>query len=210
MDIQPQFKESRASVLQDLICRHPLATFVIHSNELVVNHFPLVFDEAGEQGVLKGHVPRSNSLWKALEGGLQAVAIFQGPQAYITPSWYPSKHEHGKAVPTWNYAVVHAHGRASAVHDADWLTEHLNLLTHQQEASQKLPWKVADAPAEFTAKMIEQLVGIEMPIASITGKWKVSQNRSHADQLGVSAGLRSRGSSVDLAMEALVADRGRS
>ena len=204
MHIQSQFNESRTSVLRNLILRHPLATFVIHHDELLVNHFPLVVVNAGEHGVLKGHIPRSNGLWEALGNGLEAVAVFQGPEAYVTPSWYPSKHEHGKAVPTWNYAVVHAHGKAKAVHDANWLLTHLNELTDQQEAPQRLPWKVSDAPSDFTEKLVEQIVGIEMPISSIVGKWKVSQNRTQADQLGVAAGLRSRATSDDLAMEALV------
>jgi len=204
MHIQSQFNESRKEVLHGLIRQQPLATFIVHSDQLIVNHFPLILEQAGEHGLLKGHIPRSNSLWQALENGQQAVAVFHGPEGYVSPSWYPSKREHGKAVPTWNYAVVHAHGTATAMHGREWLLQHLNELTDQQEANQKLPWKVADAPADFTQKMLEQIVGIEMPISSIEGKWKVSQNRPQADQLGVAAGLRNRGSSDDLAMEQMI------
>ena len=204
MHIQTQFRQARAQTLHELIRQNPLATFVIHSDELVVNHFPLVLSHDGAKGVLRGHIPRSNSLWQALESGLEAVAIFQGPEAYISPSWYPSKHDHGKAVPTWNYVVVHAHGIAVSVQTEEWLLEHLNVLTDQLEAPQNLPWKVADAPGEFTQKMVDNIVGIEMPISSITGKWKISQNRSAADRLGVAAGLQDRGYSDDLAMSALV------
>lgn len=204
MHIQSQYNESRAEVLQELIRSYPLATFVVHSDELIVNHFPLVFVGEGEHGVLKGHIPRANTLWKALEAGQQAIAIFQGPEAYVSPSWYPSKHEHGKAVPTWNYAVVHAHGTPTVVHDSDWLLQHLNELTDQQEAAQDIPWRVSDAPADYTQKMLSGIVGIEMPITAIAGKWKLSQNKSAADRLGVAAGLRNRGTSDALALDEMM------
>ena len=163
MHIQPSFKETRDDVLHALIQRHPLATVVVHTDELVDNHFPLFLSAGGKHGVLQGHIPKSNPLWQNLdahpEQGLAAVAIFHGPQAYVTPSWYPSKAEHGKVVPTWNYAVVHAQGQAVAVHDSDWLFEHINKLTNQQEASQDLPWKVSDAPPDYSARLVDSLVG---------------------------------------------------
>jgi len=204
MHIQAQFKETREEILHEQIRQYPLACFVVHSDALIVNHFPMFLGDGGEHGVLKGHVPRSSELWEALGSGVQALAVFQGPQAYVSPSWYPSKHEHGKAVPTWNYTVVHAQGLATAVQDPEWLLQHLTELTNQQEARQTLPWQVSDAPPDFTQNMIAQIVGIELPIASLVGKWKVSQNRPHADQLGVAAGLRNRGSSHDIALEQLI------
>lgn len=206
MYVQPQFHESRLPVLHELIRQHPLATFIVHRDEIVVNHFPLLVEDTGEFGVLKGHIPKSNDLCEALESGEPAIAVFQGPEAYITPSWYPSKHKHGKAVPTWNYAVVHAHGIPVAVHDADWLYEHLNQLTNQHEAQRPVPWQVADAPANFTKVMLDAIVGIEMPITSLVGKWKVSQNKSLADKKGIAAGLRARGSNDDLALERMLTD----
>ncbi|MEE4377407.1 MAG: FMN-binding negative transcriptional regulator [Candidatus Competibacteraceae bacterium] len=204
MHVQAHFSESRKPILHDLIQKHPLATFIIYCDEIIIDHFPLVLDNVGEHGVLKGHVPRANDLWKALGNGQQAVAVFQGPEAYITPSWYPSKHKHGKAVPTWNYVVVHAHGVPLAVHNRDWLLAHLNQLTDQQESGRNPPWKVSDAPTDFTDKTLEMIVGIEMPISTLIGKWKVSQNRSPADRMEVAAGLKDRGASGDLDMEDMV------
>ena len=204
MHIQRQFNETRARVLQNLIRSNPLATFIVQHEELMVNHFPLVLTDGGEYGVLQGHVPRSSELCAALSQGLSAIAVFQGPQGYISPSFYPSKREHGKVVPTWNYAVAHAHGVATIEQDPAWLLQHLNQLTDQQEREQTTPWEVADAPPEFTEKMIEQIVGIQLPIDKLVGKWKMSQNRSAADQLGVVEGLRTRGTNVDLAMAQMI------
>jgi len=204
MHIQSQFRELRENVLQDLIRQHPLATFVVHADELIVNHFPLVFESQGKHGLLTGHIPAANNLCEALKDGCEAVAVFHGPEGYVSPNWYPSKHEHGKAVPTWNYAVVHARGVATAINDSEWLLKHLNALTDQQEKGQQLPWRVSDAPADFTQKMIGAIVGIRMPIDSIIGKWKLSQNRPHADKLGVAAGLRNRGSSDDIELAVML------
>jgi transcriptional regulator len=206
MYVQSAFEEQRLDVLHCHIRAHPLATFIMSiGDEIVVDHMPLLIDsQAGEHGVLRGHMPRANEIWQSLDGELDAVAVFQGPNAYVTPSWYPSKHEHGKAVPTWNYAVVHAHGRPRAIADAVWLRSHLEQLTDEHEARQALPWKVSDAPQEFTDRMIRRIVGIEMPIAKILGKWKASQNRPEADRLGVVAGLKSRGDDASLDMAELV------
>lgn len=206
MHIQAHFSESRKPILHSLIQKHPLATFIVYRDEIVIDHIPLVLEDVGEHGILRGHVPKANDLWKALGNGQQAVAVFQGPEAYITPSWYPSKYKHGKAVPTWNYVVVHAHGVPLAVHDRDWLMTHLNQLTDQQESGRNSPWKVSDAPTDFTDKMLEMIVGIEMPISALIGKWKVSQNRLPADKFGVAADLRERGASGDLDMEEMVVD----
>jgi transcriptional regulator len=130
--------------------------------------------------------------------------MFQGPDAYISPSWYPSKHAHGKAVPTWNYAVVHAHGMPLVIQDRPWLLDHINRLTDLHESGQLLPWKVSDAPGEFIDQMVERIVGIEIPISRIVGKWKVSQNRSTADRLGVVAGLLGKGDARSKEMADLV------
>jgi transcriptional regulator len=206
MHIQTHFEESRPIVLHELIRAQPLATFiVVLDGEIVVNHMPfIVAADEGDCGVLRAHLPIGNSLWQALNGPRKAVAVFQGPSSYITPSWYPSKHQHGKAVPTWNYVVVHAHGRQNAIQDPAWLLDHVNEMTNKQESAQGLPWKVSDAPEDFTDKMLSRIVGIEMPISSLQGKWKVSQNRPEADRLGVAAGLLNQGDESSLAMEALV------
>jgi transcriptional regulator len=200
------FEESRTDVLHELIRAQPLATFIVaRDGEIVVNHFPLVVsDDGSEFGVLKGHVPRANTIWESLRGDTSAVAVFQGPSAYITPSWYPSLHQHGKALPTWNYVVAHARGQPIAVEDRDWLIDHLNTLVDQQESTQAAPWKLADAPSEYVDAMLGRIVGIEMRIAVLQGKRKLSQNRSDADRLGVAAGLRNQGNDAALALAALV------
>jgi len=158
-------------------------------------------------GVLQGHLPRANSMWESFDGKTKCIAVFQGPTTYISPSWYPSKYEHGKVVPTWNYIVTHAHGYPCAVEDKDWLLRHLNKLTDQQESNQRLPWRVCDAPTEFTDNMLDHIVGFEMPIVSIQGKWKVSQNRPAKDQLGVIKNLHKQGDDNAMAMADLISQR---
>jgi transcriptional regulator len=209
MYLPQMFEESRPDVLHELIRSHPFSTLVTHTAaELVANHIPLLLDaQAGAHGTLRGHVARANPVWKQLGGPLAAMAIFQGPYSYVTPSWYPSKHADGKAVPTWNYAVVHAYGQARAVEDAAWLLEHVTQLTAVHEARQALPWHVSDAPADYIQQMLSQIVGIEMPISKLLGKWKVSQNRKVPDRLGVVAGLQSQASERSQAMAQLVMQR---
>jgi transcriptional regulator len=207
-----QFEETRLSVLHELIRSHPFGTFVILAgNELSANHFPfLIHPNEGEKGKLCGHVARANPVWKQFATGVEALAIFQGPESYITPSWYPSKHADGKAVPTWNYAVVHAYGKARAIEDANWLLEHVTQLTAVHEAGQALPWQVSDAPKDYTEQMIRRIVGIEIPISKLQGKWKVNQNRRPADRLGVAAGLESQATDRSRAMAELVMERAKS
>lgn len=194
MYVPKHFEELDVSVLHALIESHKLGAWVTQGdNELVVNHIPFLIDShAGEFGKLIGHVARANSVWQSFSKSVNSVVIFQGPQAYITPSWYPSKHAHGKAVPTWNYVVVHAHGIPRAIEDRDWLLEHVNQLTRTQELAQALPWNVSDAPSDYIEKMLSLIIGIEIPIAKIVGKWKVSQNRPNPDKLGTVAGLMAR------------------
>lgn len=206
MYLKPQFEERRPDVLHGLIRAHPLATFVVSlQGDIVVDHMPfLVSADVGEHGMLTGHLPRANPLWRAIDRNTRAVAVFHGPQSYISPSWYPSKRANGQVVPTWNYAVVHAHGCPRVIDDANWLLTHLRELTDAQESKRAAPWKLADAPREFTALMLRHIVGIELPIDAVVGKWKVSQNRPAPDRLGVAEGLRSAGDDTSLAMAALV------
>jgi len=200
------FEESRTDVLHDLVRAHPLgAVATVRDGSIAVDHIPFLLDAtAGALGTLHGHVARANALWRELAGGRECLVVFTGPDAYISPSWYPGKHEHGRVVPTWNYAVVHARGTPRVFDDADWVRAHLAKLTATQEARSAEPWQLADAPEDFVTGMIGHVVGIELPIAALAGKWKVGQNRSSADRAGVVAGLRRRGDAADLAMAALV------
>lgn len=186
-------EENNLQTLHDLIRSRPLGTWSsIVDGAIVTDHIPFVLHEnRGEFGTLVGHVARSNPIWKEFSTASESVVVFQGEQAYITPSWYPSKKEHGKAVPTWNYVVVHAHGIPKKIEDPEWLLKHLNELTEIHESEQSLPWKVSDAPGGFIDQLVQAIVGIEIPINRIIGKWKLGQNRPAADKLGVIAGLLS-------------------
>lgn len=211
MYLPGHFSESRLDVLHALMRERPLATLVtVSAAGLDANHIPLhLSPEPAPFGTLRGHVARANPVWRELAPDAEALAIFHGPEAYITPSWYPAKVEHGKVVPTWNYAVVHAHGAIRVVDDAGWLRAHLEALTAANEASRAEPWQVADAPREFTDRLIGGIVGIEIVIARIEGKWKVSQNQTEANRAGVVAGLRGDGDAASMAMAAVVEARGK-
>ena len=206
MYVPKHHEESDVSVLHALIEEQPLDAWVTHGEgELLVNHIPFLLDRTlGEYGTLIGHVARANPAWHAFSKSISSVVVFHGPQAYITPSWYPSKLEHGKAVPTWNYAVVHAHGLPRAIEDREWLLRHVSHLTDVHEAEQAHPWKGSDAPPDFTDKLLGAIVGIEIPIAKLVGKWKVSQNRPTPDKLGAVAGLLGRDDPQSKEMAALV------
>ncbi len=199
-------EEKSVDVLHSLVRAHPLGAWVTSSPDgLAANHVPFLLDaSSGSQGCLRAHVARANPVWRALTASSASLVIFQGPETYITPSWYPSKHQHGKAVPTWNYAVVHVQGVARAIEDVDWLRSHLESMTDTHEAPQAVPWKVSDAPEDYVQRMIGSIVGIEIPIDRIEGKWKVSQNRAMPDRLGVVAGLLGRGDEASTAMATLV------
>ena len=182
------FEETRLPVLQGLVDAHPLATWAtLTGGELAVHHVPFLLDRTrGPFGTLVGHVARANPVWRELQ---RSVFVFQGPDAYVSPGWYASKKEHGKVVPTWNYAVVHAQGTPVAVQEPAALLAIVNRLTDRHEAAQPHPWQVGDAPVEFVDQLLKAIVGIEVPVERLVGKWKVSQNRSAADRQGVADGL---------------------
>jgi transcriptional regulator len=190
MYLPQQFEESRVDVLHALMRAKPLATLVtIGDAGIVANHVPMETLSLPPYGRLRGHVAKANPLWRQHRVEQEVLAIFQGPQAYISPSLYPSKQETGEVVPTWDYAVVHAYGTLRFIHDAAWLHEFLVKLTDTHERSRQFPWKVGDAPPEYVENMLASIVGFEFDISRLTGKWKVSQNRSAADQQGVVTGL---------------------
>ena len=206
MYVPKHHEESDLAILHCLIKSHPLATWVTQDDgELLVNHIPFLLDPTrGQFGTLVGHVARANPAWQSFSAEINSVLVFQGAESYITPSWYPSKHAHGKAVPTWDYAIVHAHGMPRAIDDHDWLLQHINDLTDEHERGQALPWKVSDAPQDYMDRMLGSIVGIEIPITKLVGKWKVSQNRPEADKLGIVAGLLGRGDAQSKQMASLV------
>ena len=206
MHIPRQFVQSDIAVMHALIRTYPLGTLITRASDGVsVNHLPMHLSaDTRPFGLLSGHVPRVNPVWRQAAEALDATVVFQGPQAYITPSWYASKKQHGKVVPTWNYTAVHAHGRLRFINDARWLRMHLEMLTDQLEAPSDDRWSVSDAPADFTDKQLDHLVGIEIQVSRLEGKWKVSQNRSAHDRQGVADGLRARGGPYDRLMAELV------
>ena len=207
--LPPHFEENDPATLHALVRAHPLATWVVqHQGQVLVNHIPLLLDaQRGEHGTLVGHVARANPVWQALAEGASSVAVFTGAQAYVSPNWYPGKHAHGKAVPTWNYATVHAHGVPQAFDDPARVLDLVTRLTQIHEAAQALPWQVSDAPADFVASLLKAIVGIEIPVQRWIGKWKVSQNRPAVDQQGVAAGLNGQGDGAAAQMAELVKQR---
>ncbi len=195
MYLPQHFAESDPAVLQALIKAYPLGAWATCADsELTVNHIPFWLDPSrGEHGTLIGHVARANPVWKTFSKDMPSIVIFQGPQAYISPSWMPTKQATGKMVPTWNYAVVHAHGWPQIVEEPDKIGHIVSTLTDIHEAGQAAPWALSDAPADYIEAMLRAIIGIEIPLSKLVGKWKVSQNRSTPDKLGVVAGLNAQG-----------------
>jgi transcriptional regulator len=204
------FKEERIEVLGELMRAHPLAALVTLGKQgLEVSHIPLVYNSLPEPlGTLRGHLAKANPQWRDVSPDVPALAIFGGPQHYITPSWYASTAEHGKVVPTWNYAVVHAYGKLAVRHDSAWLRQNVGELTEAHERGSAHPWRVEDAPSEYIDRMLGEIVGLEIVIDRLEGKWKVSQNRSATDRVGVVEGLERLGTLEAREMVRLVAERG--
>ena len=193
MYVPPLFKEDRIDVLHDAIRRTGLATLVTLSQDgLIASHVPMLLDaDPAPYGTLVGHLARPNPQARGAIG--EALAIFQGPEVYITPSWYATKRATGKVVPTWNYVAIHAYGTVQFFDDRDRLREVVTRLTERQETPRAEPWAVTDAPADFTQGMLNGIVGFALPIARLEGKWKMSQNRPAEDRAGVIAGLTAEG-----------------
>jgi len=186
----------RARPLAALVSAGPLG--------LYGTHLPTVLKDEGPFGTIECHLARANPHWKDLAAGGEALMIFQGPESYVTPNWYPSKALHGKTVPTWNYAVVHAYGRPAVMEDPDWKRRHVSELTAQQERGEAQPWAVTDAPESYVQAMLRGIVGFRFAIARLEGKWKMSQNREMPDRAGVVQGLRRRGEGEDAEVAKLV------
>jgi len=203
MYVPRHFEEHRVEVMHQLMRDRPFATLItLSSSGLNANHIPLhLVPQPGPFGTLRGHVARANPVWKDLAGDSDVLAIFHGPDSYITPSWYPSKREDGKVLPTWNYTAVHAYGPLRVIDDPVWLRAQLEILTTHHEASFRKPWAISDAPDDFTASRIGAIVGIEIVIGKLTGKWKLSQNQTPQNRSGVVLGLKDKGGTdaVDIA-----------
>src|SRR5712691_8271994 len=206
MYVPEHYRVADRAEMHALMRARPFATLVsAGTSGLVATHLPTVL-KAGEGGAdtIECHFARANGHWKDFAGGLDALMIFQGAEGYIRPAWYPSKGQHGKVVPTWNYATVHAYGRAQTMDDRAWLERHVSELTDQQEHGQHAPWATSDAPSTYIEKMLRGIVGIRFEIDRLEGKWKMSQNREAADRVGTASGLRARGQGDDAEVADLV------
>lgn len=201
----PHFREERTDVLHSLMRSHPLATLISvrPDGEPEANVVPMLLDEGiGRMGGLTAHLARANPQWKVLAETGRALVLFQGPDTYVTPSWYRTKQETGKVVPTWNYAIVQVRGNVTVHEDREWLSRQIRELTRSHEGARERPWAVEDAPETFIDAQLKGIVGLEIEITSIEGKWKVSQNRPVEDRAGVARGLEAEtesGSALDMA-----------
>jgi len=208
MYLPSHFAETRAPVLQALLREHPLATLVtMGAGGLVADLVPLLFcpGAAPAPDLLQGHVARANPLWRDTDRCVEVLAVFQGPQTYISPAWYPTKREHGKVVPTWNYVVVQARGRLHIRDDAAWVHDLVSRLTRIHEAGRPQPWAVDDAPPDYVHSMLAAVVGIEIEITSLVGKWKTSANQPAANRAGVAQALAGQPGDDAASMSRLVA-----
>jgi transcriptional regulator len=209
------YAEDRPEELAAFITAHPLGALVTAgaSGELFATHLPFVFDPAsGEYGVLEGHIARANPHHELARDGSETLVIFTGPNAYVTPNWYPGKATHGREVPTWNYVAVHAYGTLRLIDDPAWLLAHLRRLSDRSEAdllapAGETPWRVDDAPAEFIAQQMKAIVGVEVRVTRLEGKWKMSQNRTAEAIDAVVAGLGASPKAMDREVSAIVAAR---
>jgi transcriptional regulator len=206
MYLPKHFEQNDVAVIHELMRAHPLATLVtLGSGGLNANHIPLhVCAEPAPLGTLRGHVARANPMWNDFRADVAALAVFRGPQAYISPSWYPTKTQTGRVVPTWNYLAAHACGPLRIIDDPAWVRDLLQTLTTEHEAAQANPWSMRDAPEEFVAKMVAGVVGIEIVISSLTGKYKASQNQPSENRAGVVHALRAQHTDEARAMAAWV------
>lgn len=190
--LPPHFEQTSVDSIVDLVEAFPLATLVtVSAGAIIANHIPmqLTIDGQGD-GILRGHVARKNAVWQEADTEVESLAIFQAPDAYITPNWYASKQTSHEVVPTWNYAVVHAYGTIVFHDDEKWLRGVIGKLTRSMESDQPKPWSMGQAPRDYLTAQLRDIVGVELPISRLIGKWKMSQNRSETDQDGVISGLR--------------------
>jgi transcriptional regulator len=206
----PAFRETDVPTQQAFIAAHPLGLLISAGEAgLVANPIPFIlYPDEGAFGTLRCHMSRANAQWQALRQHPDALVVFQGTEHYVTPSWYPQKAIDHKVVPTWNYAIVQARGAARVIEEAAWLHANVSVLTAQHEGHRPTPWAVSDAPDAFIAGQLKGIVGVEIAIASLEGKFKASQNRAEADRAGVAEGLLGETDAEAAAMRELVKARG--
>ena len=186
----PLFRQEDLQAAFALVASHPLGLLVSHGpSGLVANAIPFTrVDDGSRFGLLRAHLARANPQWRELDGS-PVLIVFQGADAYVTPSWYETKRETGKVVPTWNYVMVQARGTAKVEESPDWLRTQVEQITNEREAAHAVPWAVGDAPEDFVASQLRAIVGVEIAVSDLRAKWKASQNRNEADRTGVIAGL---------------------
>ncbi len=206
MYLPKPFEEKRPEIMHAVIGERPLGTLIVMTaNGLEANHLPFEIDpQPAPFGTLHGHVSRANRVWRDFSPEIEALVVFTGPDSYITPSWYASKQETGQVVPTWNYVVVHARGPLRIVDDSQRLRQHVEGLVARHEAGRAQPWQITDAPADYISKQLAGIVAIEIPITQLSGKWKLSQNRTPKDRRGVLEGLLQEENPAAAAMAAAV------
>ena len=196
------FSAPNDDALRDVMRTYPFATLIIHSaSGLSGHHLPLSLNA---NNTLSGHVARANPLWQEAANVPDVLVIFHGPNAYVSPAWYPTKASTGRGVPTWNYIVVHARGKLRVINDVQWLRAHLQALTAQHEEAFAEPWRLDDAPPGYIEQLMQAVVGIEIEITELSGKWKASQNQPLENQLGVMLGLNHQDNTQAKAMAAVV------
>jgi len=206
---QPKsFQQDNVDEMKAMMKAYPLASLVTtgqHGTQ--ANHIPLILKEvAVGEHVLWGHLAKANPLWQELDNSASVLAIFHGPNGYVSPNYYPTKQEHGKVVPTWNYVAVHVRGELAFIHEDEWKLEMLNMLTQQHESQQKDPWSVSDAPKEFTQSLLGAIVGFEIKVTAIDGKWKAGQNQPNKNRQGTIDGLSVSQNPADRKMAEVMTD----
>ncbi|RDX36354.1 FMN-binding negative transcriptional regulator [Kangiella sp. HD9-110m-PIT-SAG07] len=207
MHIPNHFKENNIQKLQQYIQDYSFGLLIIaDEGGIEANHVPfhLTHTEDSSFGILQCHVSRKNTVWQRLTDGQPVLAIFQGPDAYVSPSWYPTKKETGRVVPTWNYLAIHAEGTAHAIEDPEWIHRHLQQLTDQHESAMSEPWSINDAPSDYTERLTQAIVGIEIKVEALSGKLKASQNLPERNREGVKAGLKENGENRGLTMSQFI------